>query len=195
MRVRSGVFIPRWETEEWTLALANRLRQLIPSRQTFTLVDLCTGSGCIPLLLKDFISANIEKEFHGKYGKPNNVARFIGIEKSATAMDVARINLRRSQPPKQRFPDPYYPFLTELTAGLSTSYTAIFNGYRLLHSRVALILLPVILHIFLFLLAPLSIAPSLNTNLLNPYLHPPSPAMITITPFSPSLIVGRPKLW
>jgi methylase of polypeptide subunit release factors len=109
MHVRSGVFIPRWETEEWTLTLANRLRRLIPSRQTFTLVDLCTGSGCIPLLLKDFISANIEEKFHTKYGKPNNVARFIGIEKSATAIDVARVNLRRSQPTKQRFPDSYCP--------------------------------------------------------------------------------------
>src|SRR5271167_3373490 len=107
MHVRSGVFIPRWETEEWTLALATRLRRLTLSKQSFTLVDLCTGSGCIPLLLKDFLSANIEKGLYPKYGQPNNVARFIGIEKSATAIEVARINLIDNQSSPQQFPDPY----------------------------------------------------------------------------------------
>ncbi|SRR6266496_6864244 len=107
MHIRSGVFIPRWETEEWTLALASRLRRLTPSRQSFTLVDLCTGSGCIPLLLKDYMSANIDKGLHPKYGKPNTTARFVGIEKSATAVDVARINLKSMQSSDQKFPDSY----------------------------------------------------------------------------------------
>ena len=111
MHVRSGVFIPRWETEEWTLALASRLRRLTPSRQSFTLVDLCTGSGCIPLLLKYYVSANIDKGLYPKYGKPNTAARFVGIEKSATAIDVARKNLKRTQSSDQKFPDAYIHFL------------------------------------------------------------------------------------
>jgi len=110
LRLRPGVFIPRWETEEWTLALASRLRRLTPSRQNFTLVDLCTGSGCIPLLLKDYISANIDKSLHSSYGKPNPFAQFIGIEKSATAVDVARQNLKQLRPTEQNFPDSYRPF-------------------------------------------------------------------------------------
>jgi methylase of polypeptide subunit release factors len=107
MHVRSGVFIPRWETEEWTIALASRLRRLSPSRRSFTLVDLCTGSGCIPLFLKDYISANIDKQLYSEYGRPNTAARFIGIEKSATAIDVARINLKKTFPSLSKFPDSY----------------------------------------------------------------------------------------
>jgi len=109
MHVRSGVFIPRWETEEWTLALASRLRRLTPSRHAFTLVDLCTGSGCIPLLLKNHVSANIDKGLYPKYGKPNTTATFIGIEKDEKAITVARKNLQNTQPPDQRFPDSYNP--------------------------------------------------------------------------------------
>jgi len=113
MHVRSGVFIPRWETEEWTLALASRLRQLTPSRQAFTLVDLCTGSGCIPLLLKNYISANIDKGLYPKYGKPNTSATFIGIEKDEKAITVARKNLQNTQPPNQIFPDSYNPLFAK----------------------------------------------------------------------------------
>jgi len=109
MHVRSGVFIPRWETEEWTLALASRLRLLTPSRQAFTLVDFCTGSGCIPLLLKNYVSANIDKGLYPKYGKPNTAATFIGIEKDEKAITVARKNLKNTQSTDQRFLDPYNP--------------------------------------------------------------------------------------
>ncbi|CAR25004.1 S-adenosylmethionine-dependent methyltransferase [Lachancea thermotolerans CBS 6340] len=43
-----GVLIPRWETEEWTVSLAEKL----PRDMAFDIMDLCTGTGCIPLLLK-----------------------------------------------------------------------------------------------------------------------------------------------
>ncbi|OSX66470.1 hypothetical protein POSPLADRAFT_1043898 [Postia placenta MAD-698-R-SB12] len=47
--VRPPVLIPRPETEDWALRLAERLA---PSRdRPLTVLDLCTGSGCIPLLL------------------------------------------------------------------------------------------------------------------------------------------------
>ncbi|CEP62146.1 S-adenosylmethionine-dependent methyltransferase LALA0_S04e08878g [Lachancea lanzarotensis] len=45
---KRGVLIPRWETEEWTMDLAQRL----VSNSELRLVDLCTGSGCIALLMK-----------------------------------------------------------------------------------------------------------------------------------------------
>ncbi|CAN6640709.1 mitochondrial MRF1 N(5)-glutamine methyltransferase Mtq1p [Trichomonascus vanleenenianus] len=41
-----GVLVPRWETEEWTM----RLGGLLKGRQ-LRILDLCTGTGCIPLLL------------------------------------------------------------------------------------------------------------------------------------------------
>ncbi|KAI5969688.1 hypothetical protein CANMA_001351 [Candida margitis] len=46
---RNGVLIPRWETEEWCTKLGNLL-----SEKEFTsldIVDACTGSGCVPILL------------------------------------------------------------------------------------------------------------------------------------------------
>ncbi|SCU88417.1 LADA_0E10022g1_1 [Lachancea dasiensis] len=45
---RPGVLIPRWETEEWALDLAHRL----PPDKNLQVLDLCTGTGCIPLLIK-----------------------------------------------------------------------------------------------------------------------------------------------
>lgn len=45
-----GVLIPRWETEEWTMKLIDLLRPLkLPN---LSILDACTGTGCILLLLK-----------------------------------------------------------------------------------------------------------------------------------------------
>lgn len=49
-----GVLIPRWETEEWTLKLARALRDG-KADQGLKVLDLCTGTGCIPLLLSAFL--------------------------------------------------------------------------------------------------------------------------------------------
>src|SRR5579859_857604 len=87
LHVRQGVFIPRWETEEWSIALAARLRKHV--KGPFTLVDLCSGSGCIPLLLKSFVSAELQKGLDQKYGPANPLATFVGIEKSPIAAEVA----------------------------------------------------------------------------------------------------------
>jgi release factor glutamine methyltransferase len=52
LRVAPPVLIPRPETEQWTYELLNRLAsQEIDERKDWRLLDLCTGSGCIPLLL------------------------------------------------------------------------------------------------------------------------------------------------
>ncbi|SCU86364.1 LAME_0D05820g1_1 [Lachancea meyersii CBS 8951] len=48
VKCERGVLIPRWETEEWTMDLAQRL----PASQKLQILDLCTGTGCVALLLK-----------------------------------------------------------------------------------------------------------------------------------------------
>ena len=73
------------------------------------------GSGCISLLLKEYVSADIDRTLVAKYGKPNTVARFIGIDKSEIANDVACINFSKVDLPLQVTP----------TRTLSTPY--IFN--------------------------------------------------------------------
>lgn len=77
------------------------------TKENFTLVDLCSGSGCIPLLLKDYISVDIDESSYEKYGKPNTRATFIGIEKSPAAIHVARLNLKHLQPQTQKHTDQY----------------------------------------------------------------------------------------
>lgn len=53
---KKGVLIPRWETEEWVSKVADILQQNIPSNKSLKILDACTGSGCIPLLLSHIIS-------------------------------------------------------------------------------------------------------------------------------------------
>lgn len=48
-----GVLIPRWETEEWTLKLASLIK--LHSSTPLKILDLCTGTGCIPLLLSSSV--------------------------------------------------------------------------------------------------------------------------------------------
>lgn len=47
--VESPILIPRPETEEWTVKLINELKQL--DNKQITILDVCTGSGCIALAL------------------------------------------------------------------------------------------------------------------------------------------------
>lgn len=46
-----GVLIPRWETEEWSFKLASLISNHYSNESFNTFIDLCTGTGCIPLLL------------------------------------------------------------------------------------------------------------------------------------------------
>ncbi|KAL2144281.1 hypothetical protein VTI28DRAFT_9269 [Corynascus sepedonium] len=45
------VLIPRPETEAYTLYLASILSHSQPPTHSLSILDLCTGTGCIPLLL------------------------------------------------------------------------------------------------------------------------------------------------
>ena len=50
--MRPPVLIPRPETEEWTLRVADQLRHALSEPgPCLRILDLCTGSGCIALLL------------------------------------------------------------------------------------------------------------------------------------------------
>lgn len=56
--VESPILIPRPETENWVAELISRLRTI--TNQSFTILDLCTGSGCIAIALaKAFPHATI----------------------------------------------------------------------------------------------------------------------------------------
>ena len=55
IKCRPGVLIPRWETEEWTTKLAS---VLCSQSAPVNIVDACTGTGCIPLLLSHELQDN-----------------------------------------------------------------------------------------------------------------------------------------
>lgn len=48
LKVKPPILIPRPETEEWVLALAHELKKI---SKPLTILDMCTGSGCIGLTL------------------------------------------------------------------------------------------------------------------------------------------------
>ncbi|KAI0268781.1 S-adenosyl-L-methionine-dependent methyltransferase [Gloeopeniophorella convolvens] len=76
--VRAPVLIPRPETEDWALRLA---RALAPSPQKpVRVLDLCTGSGCIPLLLCASWAPG--------------AAHAVGVDASGDALRLARDNAR-----------------------------------------------------------------------------------------------------
>lgn len=61
IRCEPGVLIPRWETEEWTLKLAEQLRQQKWVPEQPRILDACTGTGCIALLLREELArAHVE---------------------------------------------------------------------------------------------------------------------------------------
>ncbi|KAK5773983.1 hypothetical protein RI543_004740 [Arxiozyma heterogenica] len=80
---RPHVLIPRWETEEWLFELAKCILSQ-PHLSNLKLVDFCTGSGCIPLLLM-------------KMAINKNTFRSIdAIDVSPYALNLTKRNLRHN---------------------------------------------------------------------------------------------------
>lgn len=71
IRVRPGVLVPRWETEEYSVHLGLHLPQ------GTSILDLCSGTGCISLLLASMLRG----------------ASVTGIDASSIAVALARRNL------------------------------------------------------------------------------------------------------
>ncbi|KAK3297050.1 S-adenosyl-L-methionine-dependent methyltransferase [Chaetomium fimeti] len=95
IKCRPGVLIPRPETEAYTLHLATLLSQSHPPPPSLTIVDLCTGTGCIPLLLLHSIQAAL----------PRTTAITIhGVDISPRAIALARANHAHNPPPSPFLP-------------------------------------------------------------------------------------------
>ncbi|KAG5287965.1 S-adenosylmethionine-dependent methyltransferase [Histoplasma ohiense] len=100
MLCRRGVLIPRPETESYPTRVANLLlSKLAPTRRkglahrveykcehlpTLRIVDLCTGTGCIPLLLHSLLSPVFPK------------LQICGVDISTRALKLARENLKHN---------------------------------------------------------------------------------------------------
>ncbi|KAF9231454.1 S-adenosyl-L-methionine-dependent methyltransferase [Melanogaster broomeanus] len=76
---RPPTLIPRPETEDWTLRLANTVSP--SSSRPISVLDLCTGSGCIPLLLCHLW--------------PPGSTRAVGVDISPDAIQLATDNAAR----------------------------------------------------------------------------------------------------
>lgn len=76
IKCEPGVLIPRWETEEW----ASSLGEVLSLYRQPRILDACTGTGCIPLLLKHMLPGS---EVHG-------------FDISPVAVDLAKRNAERT---------------------------------------------------------------------------------------------------
>ncbi|EGD96315.1 hypothetical protein TESG_03768 [Trichophyton tonsurans CBS 112818] len=80
---KEGVLIPRQDTESYTTRIAQRLlaeNRLNPTK-SIRIIDVCTGTGCIPLLLHSLLASSIP------------TISIIGVDISATALSLAKKNL------------------------------------------------------------------------------------------------------
>jgi HemK-like putative methylase len=92
-----GVLIPRSETEIYTVQFAELVRQNARAeRQKLRILDLCTGTGCISLLLHSLLRPPNVKQM-GLKGRPadrlNAGLEILGVDISETALQLARTNL------------------------------------------------------------------------------------------------------
>ncbi|PKY05892.1 S-adenosyl-L-methionine-dependent methyltransferase [Aspergillus campestris IBT 28561] len=89
---RRGVLIPRPETEAYTVHTADLIRSYLRSRErrgetkdeSLRIVDICSGTGCISLLLHALLAPHLEK------------VSVLGIDLSTTALDLAHQNLQHN---------------------------------------------------------------------------------------------------
>ncbi|QQK45489.1 DNA methylase, N-6 adenine-specific, conserved site [Penicillium digitatum] len=91
---RRGVLIPRPETESYTYQAANLVRQMALGRndkfqssnqaRPLRVIDLCTGTGCIPLLLHALLAPHFQE------------LKITGVDISSTALGLAQENLEHN---------------------------------------------------------------------------------------------------
>ena len=108
---KKGVLIPRADTEAYTLKVAGLVKELLEAQtlqmyhengvnakngtKTLRILDMCTGTGCISLLLYLMCAPRITGS------KPNDSCPFssntsmtvLGVDLSETALDLARANV------------------------------------------------------------------------------------------------------
>ena len=87
--VEPPILIPRSETEHWATELAKKLKIYMdaPGAQPLRILDLCSGSGCIGLLLAHELPAS----------------RVIGVDVLDQAVDLARRNALRNSVPNAQY--------------------------------------------------------------------------------------------
>lgn len=80
--VRPPVYIPRVETEQWVLLLAAHILSSTPPTPIIRILDICSGTGCIPLLLAQQGGGRIHT---------------VGLDVDDRALTIARENIKRNQ--------------------------------------------------------------------------------------------------
>ena len=85
IKTRAPTLIPRPETEDWTIRLAALLEDRFPirgrgGRKALRMLDLCTGTGCIPILL-----SHLRRQVGG-------ITAAYGVDISTNAVCLAREN-------------------------------------------------------------------------------------------------------
>ncbi|KAF2878502.1 S-adenosyl-L-methionine-dependent methyltransferase [Massariosphaeria phaeospora] len=83
--VRPGVLIPRQETAASVTHLVRLMRNALQLPSELRVLDLCTGTGCIPLLF--------EREFRSTHHQVQ--LQLLGVDISVKAMKLACRNLKR----------------------------------------------------------------------------------------------------
>ncbi|KAJ7647132.1 S-adenosyl-L-methionine-dependent methyltransferase [Roridomyces roridus] len=101
IKLRSPVLIPRPETEDWAIRLAERLASR-PHTRPLSMLDLGTGTGCIPLLICSLL--------------PPGSVQATGIDISEEAVKLATENAALCSPSgntfravRASFLDPLFP--------------------------------------------------------------------------------------
>lgn len=79
----------RQETAASVTFLIERLLQRKNLPNHLKILDLCTGTGCIPLL------AHYEAKHRRKYGQPSQFLEVVGVDISTQALNLANKNLHR----------------------------------------------------------------------------------------------------
>jgi len=79
------LLIPRPETEFWALKLADVIIKSSPQAAPTSVLDICTGTGCIPLLLAAVL--------------PEGSFTAVGVDSSTSAVALAGENVRHVQGP------------------------------------------------------------------------------------------------